>query len=81
MKKIFTKRLFIYMLAALLVTIISIFALQTFISKSNRSLTSQDKLEEVQEKLKILVKITLQKRGPLPTCLQQMLLLMVIQTG
>lgn len=52
MKKIFTKRLFIYMLAALLVTIISIFALQTFISKSNRSLTSQDKLEEVQEKLK-----------------------------
>lgn len=51
MKKIITRRLFIYMLAAFLVTITAIFALQTFISKRNNVLSSQNKLEDVKEKL------------------------------
>ena len=51
MKKIFTKNLFIYMLAAFIVTITAIFTLQTFISKSNNLTLSQNKLEDVKEKL------------------------------
>lgn len=51
MKKMITKRLFIYMLAAFLVTITAIFALQTFITKRNNVLSSQNKLEDVKEKL------------------------------
>lgn len=52
MKKNFTKRLFIYMVAAFFVTIIGIFLLQTvIISRSNTS-GSQSKLEDVKEKLK-----------------------------
>lgn len=51
MKKLFTKRLFTYMAIALLVTITAIFALQTFISKSNNVLSSQSKLEDVKTKL------------------------------
>ena len=51
MKKLFTKRLFTYMAVALLVTITAIFALQTFISKSNNVLSSQSKLEDVKTKL------------------------------
>lgn len=51
MKKLFTKRLFTYMAVALLVTISAIFVLQTFISKSNNALSSQNKLEDVKTKL------------------------------
>lgn len=51
MKKIFTKRLFVYMLAAFLVTITAIFSIQTFISQRSRSSASEEKLKEVQEKL------------------------------
>ena len=51
MKKIFTKWLFVYMLAAFLVTITAIFALQTFIIQRNNSAASQAKLEDVKEKL------------------------------
>ena len=51
MKKLFTKRLFAYMAVALLVTITAIFALQTFISKSNNVLSSKSKLEDVKTKL------------------------------
>lgn len=51
MKKIFTKKLFIYMLAAFVVTIIAIFAIQTVIIRNNNSVSSQNKLEDVKEKL------------------------------
>ncbi len=51
MKRIFTKRLFIYMLVALLVTITAIFILQTVITRSSNIAASQDKLESVKEKL------------------------------
>lgn len=51
MKKIFTKRLFIYMLAALILTITAIFALQTFVNQRGNKAASQEKLEEVKEKL------------------------------
>ena len=51
MKKLFTKRLFIYMVVALLFTITAIFTLQTFISNSNNVLSSQNKLEDVKTKL------------------------------
>ena len=51
MKKIFTKRLFIYMAAALIITVTVIFGLQTFISKSNNMQSSRDKLEDVKAKL------------------------------
>ncbi|MDE6616678.1 MAG: methyl-accepting chemotaxis protein, partial [Lachnospiraceae bacterium] len=51
MKKLFTKRLFIYMLVALIITITAIFALQTFISKSNNVLSSKNKLLDVITKL------------------------------
>lgn len=51
MKKIFTKKLFIYMLAAFVVTIIAIFAIQTIIIQRNNSVSSQNKLQDVKEKL------------------------------
>lgn len=51
MKKTITKRLFIYMIAAFLVTITAIFSLQTIISKRSNIQTSQNKLEDVKEKL------------------------------
>ncbi len=51
MKKLFTKRLFTYMAAALIVTITAIFALQTFISKNNNVLSSKNKLQDVITKL------------------------------
>ncbi len=51
MKKIFTQRLFCYMLAALLITITAIFALQTVVSQTGNTSASRDKLEAVREKL------------------------------
>ncbi len=51
MKKIFTQRLFAYMLAALIVTITAIFALQTIITQRNNTASSRDKLQDVKEKL------------------------------
>ncbi|MFG6357987.1 MAG: methyl-accepting chemotaxis protein [Acetatifactor sp.] len=51
MKKIFTQRLFIYMLAALIVTITSVFVLQTVITQRNNMASSRDKLQDVKEKL------------------------------
>lgn len=51
MKKIFTRHLCIYMLAALIFTITAIFVLQTVVNQRNNVSASQDKLEEVKEKL------------------------------
>ncbi|MCM1118200.1 MAG: methyl-accepting chemotaxis protein [bacterium] len=51
MKKIFTKRLFIYMLAAFILTVTAVFALQTVITQRNNTANSQDKLQDVREKL------------------------------
>ena len=51
MKKIFTQRLFYYTLAALLLTVIAIFALQTVVSRASNNSSSQEKLESVKEKL------------------------------
>lgn len=51
MKKIFTQRLFCYMLAALLLTITAIFVLQTIVSQTTNTSSSQTKLEDVKEKL------------------------------
>lgn len=51
MKKIFTQRLFYYMLAALIITIAAIFALQTIVSQSSNTAASQAKLADVKEKL------------------------------
>ena len=53
MKKIFTQRLFYYMLAALLITIMAIFGLQTVVSQRSNTTTSQAKLEDVKEKLAV----------------------------
>ncbi len=51
MKKIFTKRLFIYMLTAFILTIIGVFVLQTVIIQRNNVSASQVKLQDVREKL------------------------------
>ena len=51
MKKIFTKRLFIYMLAAFLITIAAIFTLQTFTNQRENISASKAKLADVKEKL------------------------------
>ena len=51
MKKIFTQRLFCYMLAALLITITAIFGLQTVVSQTGNESASRDKHEAVREKL------------------------------
>lgn len=51
MKKIFTKNLCIYMAAALLVTVVAIFGLQTVVTRSTNTKSSLEKLESVKEKL------------------------------
>lgn len=51
MKKIFAQRLFIYMVAALTVTIAAIFILQTVTTNHNNMVSSQNKLADVREKL------------------------------
>lgn len=51
MKKIFTRRLFGYMLTALLITIMAIFGLQTVVSKTSNATQSRNKLEDVKTKL------------------------------
>lgn len=51
MKKIFTKRLFIYMIVALTVTIAAIFILQTVTSNFSNTTSSQSKLVDVRAKL------------------------------
>jgi len=51
MKKIFTKRLFIYMIVALTVTIVAIFVLQTVTNNFNNTASSKSKLADVREKL------------------------------
>ena len=51
MKKIFTQRLFTYMLAAFIVTITAIFVLQTVIIQRSNTASSRDKLQDVKEKL------------------------------
>lgn len=51
MKKIFTKRLFIYMVAAFLITITAIFVLQTVIIQKNNQSASENKLTDVKERL------------------------------
>ena len=51
MKKMFTKRLCAYMLAALVVTIIAIFVFETFVTQNSNTAQSKEKLETVKEKL------------------------------
>lgn len=51
MKKMFTKSLCIYMLAAFVITIVAIFALQTLANRSNNMFESREKLATVKEKL------------------------------
>lgn len=51
MKKMFTKRLCFYMIAALLITIIFIFFMQTFAAKNSNTASGKEKLEVVKEKL------------------------------
>ena len=51
MKKMFTKSLCIYMMAAFLITIVAIFALQTFTNRSSNMSESREKLAAVKEKL------------------------------
>ena len=51
MKKMFTKSLCIYMLAAFFITIVAIFTLQTFTTQSNNMQESKEKLAAVKEKL------------------------------
>lgn len=51
MKKIFAKRLCIYMLAALIVTITFVFALQTVVTQRNNTASSRDRLQDVKERL------------------------------
>lgn len=51
MKKIFTQRLFIYMVVALTVTIAAIFILQTVTNNYSNMSSSQSKLADVREKL------------------------------
>lgn len=51
MKEIFTKRLFAYMIVALLVTVTFIFVLQTVIAHRNNKNSSKEKIVAVEEKL------------------------------
>ncbi len=51
MKKMFTKRLSNYMLAALLFTITAIFVLQTIVSQITNTSSSQEKLDTVKQRL------------------------------
>lgn len=51
MKKIFTQRLFYYMLVALLITIAAIFGLQTAVNQASNTSSSEAKLADVRAKL------------------------------
>lgn len=51
MKKIFTRYLFMYMLAGLLISVAAIFVFQTATSKANNTRSSEEKLLSVEEKL------------------------------
>lgn len=51
MKKIFTRKLFVYMVAALVVTIIAVFTLQTVTNRYNNISSSKSKLADAREKL------------------------------
>lgn len=51
MKKIFTKRLLIYMAVAFATTIVAIFALQTVTNRMSNTSSSKSKLEDVRSKL------------------------------
>lgn len=51
MKKIFTQRLFYYMLVALIITITAIFGLQTAVNQADNTSSSHTKLEDVKAKL------------------------------
>lgn len=51
MKKIFTQRLFVYMVSAFTVTIVAIFALLTFTNQRSNMESSKNKLADVREKL------------------------------
>lgn len=51
MKKIFTQKLFAYMIVALVATIAAIFILQTFTNRYNNTASSQSKLVDVRERL------------------------------
>lgn len=51
MKKIFTQKLFVYMIVALTVTIAAIFTLQTITNNYSNMALSRDKLADVREKL------------------------------
>lgn len=51
MKKIFTQRLFYYMLAALIITIAAIFGLQTAVNQADNTASSEAKLTDVKAKL------------------------------
>jgi len=51
MKKMFTKSLCVYMLAALVITILAIFMFQTFVTKNSNMSSSREKLQSVKEKL------------------------------
>lgn len=53
MKKIFTKWLFIYMIAAFILTVTAVFVLQTVITQRNNTSSSESKLEDVKEKLAV----------------------------
>lgn len=51
MKKIFTQKLFVYMIVALTVTIAAIFTMQTITNNYSNMAMSRDKLADVREKL------------------------------
>lgn len=51
MKKIFTKRLIIYMLIALIVVIAGLFTLRTVSTRINNTVTAESKLSDVKDKL------------------------------
>ncbi len=51
MKKIFTQRLFYYMLVALIITITAIFGLQTAVNQADNTSSAHTKLEDVKAKL------------------------------
>lgn len=51
MKKIFTTRLFLYMVVALIITILAVFVLQTVTNNYSNAASSRSKLADVSEKL------------------------------
>lgn len=51
MKKMFTRRLLIYMLAAFVIVVATIFILRTIATQSANSVTAQNKLEDIKDKL------------------------------